>query len=103
MKKTTLARIGKIGIAIAFLFLIGAVAVKPARADDHGHHGDRHHEMHHWDHHGPHYVAPVPDYYYAPPANYYSEPEPSYYYAPGPVYTEPPPPSEGINLFFGVP
>ena len=44
------------------------------------------------------YVAPAPDYYYAPPTNYYDAPEPYYY---PPVYSAPPP-SEGINLFFGI-
>ena len=45
------------------------------------------------------YVAPVPSYYYAPAPNYYYAPEPEYY-PPQPVYNQPPP-SEGINLFFG--
>lgn len=101
MERSVLSRITKIVTAIAFSFIIGALALNPARADEHHHGGDRHHEEDHRFHDHDVHVAPMPDYYYAPPANYYTAPEPSYYYAPQPVYNEPPPPSEGINLFFG--
>ena len=46
------------------------------------------------------YIAPAPNYYYAPAPNYYYAPEPEYYPS-EPVYTAPPP-SDGINLFFGI-
>jgi len=103
MEKTTLTRISKIGIALGFSLVIGAIAVKPARAEDHGrgHGGGRHIEARHS--YGGGYVAPAPSYYYAPPVNYYTAPEPTYYYNPQPVYNEPPPPSQGISLFFGIP
>jgi hypothetical protein len=103
MQKQILIRLSKIATAVAFLFVIGAITVKPARADDdHHHRGGPHHEEHHRFHgRGGPYIPPVPDYYYAPPANYYTAPEPSYYYAPQPVYSEPAPPSQGISLFFG--
>jgi hypothetical protein len=102
MERTKLSRIGKTAMAIGFSLVIGAIAVTPARADHHDHHhGGRHHEAHYAYGHG--YVAPAPSYYYAPPANYYTAPEPTYYYNPQPVYNEPPPPSEGVSLFFGIP
>jgi hypothetical protein len=103
MEKNALTRISKIAIAFAFSFVIGVLAVAPARADPHhGRGGGAHHEEHHRGHgRDGGYVAPMPDYYYAPPTNYYTAPEPSYYYAPQPVYNESPQPSQGISLFFG--
>jgi len=103
MEKISLTRLSKIAIAFAFSFVIGALAVEPARADPHhGHDDGAHHQEHHRGHgRGRGYVAPMPDYYYAPPTNYYTAPEPSYYYAPQPVYNESPQPSQGISLFFG--
>lgn len=102
MEKTMLTRISKIAMAIGFSFVIGTIALTPARAEDHGHHGgERHHDRHYS--YGSGYVAPAPSYYYAPPVNYYTAPEPTYYYDPQPVYNEPPPPSQGVTLFFGIP
>ncbi len=103
MEKTMLTRISKIGIAIGFSLVIGAVAFTPVRAEDHGHHGGGHRGAHYAHSYGGGYVAPAPSYYYAPPVNYYTAPEPTYYYDPQPVYNEPPPPSEGVSLFFGIP
>ena len=99
------SKIGRIATAIAFAFVICSVAVGPARAaDDRGHDdrgGDRHPDNRDRGDRGPDvYSPPQPDYYYAPAPNYYYAPEPDYYYAPEPQY-DPPPPSEGINLFFG--
>lgn len=93
MEKIRRTRIGKIAVAIAFAFVIGIIAVKPALADHHHgwHHG------HHWGHFH-HYVAPAPaplTDYYVPPANYYTAPEPYY-------YSEPAPPPPGVSLFFGL-
>lgn len=103
MKKTMITRISKIGIAIGFSLVIGAIAFTPARAEYHGHHGGGHRGAHYYHSYGGGYVAPAPSYYYAPPVNYYTAPEPTYYYDPQPVYNEPPPPSEGVSLFFGIP
>src|SRR5215469_9814472 len=107
MKNTTLNMIVRIAAAIAFTFVICAVVVWPVRADEHEHHHEHwehhEHEHHHWHHDYDTYAGPVPNYYYAPPANYYYAPEPDYYYAPNGNYYAPPPPSRGINLFFGIP
>jgi hypothetical protein len=99
------SKIGRIATAIAFAFVIGSVAVGPARADDHRGRDDRGGDRHHNDsdrgYRGPDvYFAPQPDYYYAPQPDYYYAPEPDYYYAPQPEYY-PPRPSEGHQLFFG--
>jgi len=113
MKKTTLTRIGtmskigKIAIAIGFGVVICGAAMGPAFAGGGGHRGGDRHEVqrHHrggYDrgHDGGGYVAMAPNYYYAPAPNYYYAPEPEYYPS-EPVYSAPPP-SEGINLFFGI-
>jgi hypothetical protein len=87
-----IARTIKIAFAFALFVILAAAMATPVRAYDH--HGR--HDHHRW-HHGGVYVAPAPvNNYYVPPANYYTAPEPSYYYTPAP------PPSEGINLFFGI-
>ena len=99
MRKSKTTGINKMLIAIGFGVAICVAAIGPAFAGGHG--GDRHHDHHGHDgghYHGPVYVAPVPNVYYAPPPNYYAAPEPEY--SP-PAYGAPPPPSEGINLFFG--
>lgn len=112
-------KIGKLAFAIGFGVAIYGTPTGPAFAGGHGE--ERHHEEHHRDHdrHVDHdrrvYVEPAPGYYYSPPPSYYYSPPPSYYYAPPPDYysapepdyyppaysAPPPPPSEGINLFFG--
>jgi hypothetical protein len=104
------ARLGKIVSAAAFGLLIGAFAIGPAQAKDHGDHdrGRGHEERHEHEYRGRGYYRDYaygyPDYYYAPAPNYYYEPEPyNYgYYPPGPgygYYDERP--SEGILQFFG--
>jgi hypothetical protein len=103
------ARFGKIVSAAAFGLLIGAFAVGPAQAKDHGDHdrGRGHEERHEYRgrgyYRGPDYAYGYPNYYYAPAPNYYYEPEPyNYdygYYPPEPGYY--PGPSEGILQFFG--
>ena len=107
MKKTAvinISKISRIAIAIGFGFVICGTAMGPAFAGGHGE--ERHHEEHprghdrHSDHDRDVYIAPAPSYYYAPPPNYYYAPEPDYY-PPAYSYGPPPPPSEGINLFFG--
>lgn len=100
-------KINKIVAAIGLgLVICGGAMGPPAFAGgghdvrNHGKHHQEHHEEHREDHNrGNDYVAPVPTYYYAPAPNYYYAPEPEYY-PPQPVYNQPPP-SEGINLFFG--
>jgi hypothetical protein len=105
MEKTKLIEMRKLAIAIAFFLVICGVAMRPALADEHHGHGGEHHEERHdrGGYHGGGYVyAPAPSYYYAPAPNYYVAPEPDqYYYTPQPDYS-PPPPSQGINLFFGI-
>jgi hypothetical protein len=97
-----IGRFGKLAIAIGFGVVMCGTVIVPAFAGGHGE--VKHHEEHrdhdrHWDHDRNVQVAPVPSYYYAPPPDYYYAPEPSYY---PPAYSAPPPPpSEGINLFFG--
>ena len=108
MEKTTLIKIRKMAIAIAFSLVIGLIAARPALADDHHHgRGDEHHrgdEDHDRGRYGGGYYAPAPSYYYAPQPNYYYAPEPDQYnYTPQPEYYPPPPPSQGITLFFGIP
>lgn len=108
MEKTTLTRISKITIAIGFGVVICGAAMRPAFAGGgygRGHGDNKHQEKRHKGHDRDYdrrdvYVAPPPTYYYAPPPNYYYAPEPDYYPA-QPVYSAPPP-SEGINLFFGL-
>ncbi len=99
-QSSKIKKVGRLALAIAFGVAIGATAIGPAFAGGHGH-DDRHHEHHrdHRDHDRAVYVAPAPSYYYAPAPDYYSAPEPEYY---PPAYGAPPPPSEGINLFFGI-
>ena len=116
--KELCSKIGRIATAIAFAFMICSVAVGPARAvDQHGHGGGGHaggggghggggHGG--GDHRGGHGGGGHGggwggggNYYYAPAPNYYTAPEPDYYYGPEPEYY-PPPPSQGINLFFGL-
>ncbi len=104
MEKTTLtkvcriSKVSKIAIAVGFGVVICGAAMGPAFAGGGGHRGGDRHEAprhaggHGRDHDGGGYVAPAPNYYYAP------EPE---YYPSEPVYSAPPP-SEGINLFFGI-
>ena len=100
-----LRKINKIAIAVGFGVVFCSTAMGPAFAGGHGE--ERHHEERHGDHdrHSDRgrdvYVAPAPSYYYAPPPNYYYAPEPDYY-PPAYSYSPPPPPSEGVNLFFGV-
>lgn len=105
MENKTLVKIRKIAIAISFWLVILGVAVTPALADHHHHGGDdEHHERHEHgrDYDGYRYV-PQPNYYYVPQPNYYYAPEPDQYsYSPQPEYY-PPPPSEGVTLFFGIP
>jgi hypothetical protein len=105
MKKTAvtnISKISKLAIAIGFGVVICGTAMGPAFAGGHGE--ERHHEERHRGHDrdGDHdravVVAPAPTYYCEPPPNYYSAPEPYYY---PPVYGAPPPPPDGINLFFG--
>ena len=113
MEKTTQTKISKIGkvskiskiaIAIGFGIVICGTAMGPAFAGGHG--GGKHEAQHrgggggHDRGHGGGYIAPAPNYYYAPAPNYYYAPEPEYYPS-EPVYSAPPP-SDGINLFFGI-
>jgi hypothetical protein len=112
MEKTTLTRVGriskisKIAIAVGFGVVICGAAMSPAFAGGGGHRGGDRHEAprhgggHDRGHDGGGYVAAAPNYYYAPAPNYYYAPEPEYYPS-APVYSAPPP-SEGINLFFGI-
>ncbi|MGA7871130.1 MAG: hypothetical protein WCA22_09550 [Candidatus Binatus sp.] len=107
MKKYSVNKISKIAIAVGLGVMMCGAAVSPAFADDHGrgHQEERHGDQGRGDDRdrGGVYVAPVPDYYYAPQPNYYYAPEPDYYnynYPPQPEYY-PPPPSQGIDLFFG--
>jgi hypothetical protein len=109
MEKTTLTRIGKISkiaIAIGFGVVICGTAMGPAFAGGGHGGGDRHQAQRHGGGHdrghdgGGGYVAPAPSYYYAPAPTYYYAPEPEYYPS-EPVYSAPPP-SEGVNLFFGI-
>lgn len=104
MRKITPTRISKIAIAIGFGVVICGVAMRPALAGGHGggaqHHEERHGNQHRGGHGGGGYIAPAPNAYYAPAPNYYYAPEPEYYPA-GPTYSAPPP-SEGVNLFFGL-
>jgi len=78
--------------------------VKPALAGGHGaggHQAEHHGNQHRGDHdRGNVYVAPGSSNYYAPAPNYYYAPEPDYY--PAQPYYSAPPPSDGINLFFGL-
>ena len=115
MHKITLTRISSIGkvskikinkIAAAIGLGLCDLRCRDGAAFAGGGHDTRNHKEHHEEHHEEHhrgndygYVAPVPSYYYAPAPNYYYAPEPEYY-PPQPVYSQPPP-SEGINLFFG--
>lgn len=105
MEYSILLNIRNIAISIAFSLLVCGVALSPALADEHHHGHDEHHEVRHHGHeryHGGYAYAPAPNYYYAPQPNYYYAPEPDqYYYSTQPAYP-PPPPSEGINLFFGI-
>ena len=104
MKKKTLLKIRKIAVAMSLGLVILAVGARYALADPHHRgHGEHHeHHEHGWHHEGYRYV-PQPSYYYAPQPNYYYAPEPDqYYYNSAPGYY-PPTPSEGINLFFGIP
>jgi hypothetical protein len=103
MKKTVI-KIRNIAIAMAFVLVILGVAVRPAFADPRHHGGDEHreHHEHGWHRDGNRYV-PEPSYYYAPQPNYYYVPEPDQYYYSSPPDYYPPPPSQGINLFFGIP
>jgi hypothetical protein len=90
MEKTKLIKMRKLAIAIGFFLVICGVAMRPALADEHHGHGGEHHEGRHdrGYHGGGGYVyAPEPD---------------QYYYTPQPDYYAPPPPSQGINLFFGI-
>jgi hypothetical protein len=75
MEKITLSTISKIAAAIALSFVIGTINVKPARAG----------------------------LLLCASGQLFTAPEPTYYYAPQTVYGEPPPPSQGITLFFGLP
>jgi hypothetical protein len=107
-KEELRSKIGRIAMAVAFTLVIGSVVVGPARAADHGgrdgdrgRDGDQRHNDGDRGYRGPNvYIAPQPDYYYAPPPDYYYAPEPEQYYGPQPEYY-PPPPSEGVHLFFG--
>ena len=111
MEKTTqtkiskIDKISKIAIAIGFGLVICCTAMGPAFAGGHG--GGKHEAQHRGGggghdrgHGGGGYIAPAPNYYYAPAPNYYYAPEPEYYPS-EPVYSAPPP-SDGINLFFGI-
>ena len=81
----------KIGtLAMALAIVSAAVAVRPARADEHEHH-DRHwraHAQRQYRHGRKHHrrviYAPAPDVYYAPP----------------PVVYAPPPPPGGFTFIF---
>ncbi len=112
MEKPTLTRVGRIGrisklaLAIGFAVVICGAAIGPALAGG-GHGRDNHQAQHRGGGHGHDrghggggYVAAAPDYYYAPAPNYYYAPEPEYYPS-EPVYSAPPP-SDGVNLFFGI-
>jgi len=106
-QRTTPAKFGKVARAAALGILVGAFAFGSAQAahHDNGDHG-RGHEERHDDHdrgyrRGPDVVYSAPDYYYAPAPDYYYEPDPYEYGDYPPVYY-PPPPSPGINLFFGL-
>ncbi len=93
MKETILIRIGRITIAFALASTVCIVAIGPTLAgdhqgEDHGRAAEHHHDRRSRDRR--HYEPAQPNYYYAPPPNYYSVPEPEY------------PPSQGINLFFGL-
>lgn len=90
MAKTVLTRISRIAAAIALSFVVCAVGIGSTLAADHHDADHRHAAAHDHDRGRSHYAPPQPNYYYAPPPNYYSAPEPEY------------PPSEGINLFFGL-
>lgn len=97
-------KIGRIATTVAFAVVMCGVTAGPVcAADQHGHDnrgGGQHHDDHGRGRHRPEVrSAPQPDYYYAPGPNYYSAPEPQYYYPAQPDYE--PPPSQGINLFFG--
>jgi hypothetical protein len=102
-KPIRVGRISKAAIAIGFGVAICGAAIRPASAGG-GHGRDNHQAQHHGrGHDGGHgggYVAAAPNYYYAPAPNYYYAPEPEYYPS-GPAYSAPPP-SEGIDLFFGI-
>ena len=109
MEKTTLTKIGgiskisKIAMAIGFSVVICGAATEPAFAGGGHRGGDRHEAQRHGGGHDRGhggYVAVAPNYYYTPPPNYYYAPEPEYYPS-EPVYSAPPP-SDGINLFFGI-
>ena len=104
-------RFGKIVSAAAFGLLIGAFAIGPVQAKDHGDRGRGrgHEERHEGGYRGRGYYR-GPDYAYGNPyRNYYYAPGPDYYYEPEPYdYGYYPPeqgyysgPSEGILQFFG--
>jgi hypothetical protein len=94
-------KIGRIGTAVAFAFVMGSFAVGSARAADNrgGHDARGGGQSAPRDARGRHGHADDrsrPDNnYYAAPDNYYTAPDPYYYDSP-----EPAPP--GINLFFGL-
>lgn len=97
--------IRRIAIIAAFSILACGVAIKPVLADEHHHHHEEHEWHHHHDYHhhyGEYAYVPAPNYYYPSSPNYYYTPEPDQYYYNTPPGYAPPPPSQGINLFFGI-